>query len=270
MNDINRLIKSYYSWLKAETTWKPIHEWVEITSPYLDRNNDYIQIYLKKINKGYLLTDDGATIEGLLMEGCKLDSPKRQQLLQLTLRGYGVDKEDNKLQIKAASDSDFPICKHSLIQAILAVNDMFYMASSYVASLFFEDVQKWLDDSKIRYSERIQFKGLSNYSRNFDFVIPKSPEQPERLIKTINNPDKNSIDSIIMDWEDTKSVRSPNSKLYTFINDSKKNMIESDNKTDDMLNSQTAIRKASLALKNYRINSVLWSERDKIKEELAA
>ena len=272
MNNINLLIESYYSWLKDKTAWRNIQnsDWLSITAPYLDRHNDYIQIYLKKTSDGYLLTDDGDTIEGLRADGCKLDSLKRQQLLQLTLRGYGVDKEDDKLQVKAVSDNDFPLCKHSLVQAILAVNDMFYMASSHVASLFFEDVQKWLDESHIRYSPRIQITGLSNYIRNFDFVIPKSSNYPERLIKTINYPAKNSVDSIIMDWEDTKKVRSPNSQLYAFINDSKKDIIKSNNKTDNVKDSQTNIGKASSALKKYKINPVLWSERDKIKGELAA
>ena len=59
-------------------------DWVEITAPYLDRNNDYIQIYLKKDEEGYLLTDGGSTITGLIQEGCSLDTPKRQKLLQLT------------------------------------------------------------------------------------------------------------------------------------------------------------------------------------------
>ena len=272
MNNINLLIENYYSWLKDKTAWKNIKNtgWLSITAPYLDRHNDYIQIYLKKRSDGYLLTDDGDTIEGLRADGCKLDSLKRQQLLLLTLRGYGVDKEDNKLQIKAVSDSDFPLCKHSLIQAILAVNDMFYMTSSHVANLFFEDVQKWLDKSRIRYSPRIQFKGLSNYSRNFDFVIPKSSNSPERLIKTINNPVKSNIDSIMMDWEDTKSVRSPNSRLYAFINDGKKGVAKFNEKSDDVLSSKSTIEKASSALKSYKINPVLWSERNEIKEELAA
>lgn len=272
MNNINLLIESYYSWLRDKTAWKNIEnsDWLSITAPYLDRHNDYIQIYLKKTSNGYLLTDDGDTIEGLRADGCKLDSQKRQQLLQLTLRGYGVDKEEDALQIKAVSDNDFPICKHSLIQAILAVNDMFYMTLSHVASLFFEDVQKWLDNAHIRYSPRIQIRGLSNYIRNFDFVIPKSPNYPERLIKTINHPTKNSVDSIIMDWEDTKSVRSQDSLLYAFINDGKREVAEVDVKVNDVKNSQTNIKKASSALTNYKINPVLWSKRNKIKEELAA
>ena len=269
MTNISLLIDNYYSWLKDKTAWKNVNEWIEITSPYLDRNNDYIQIYLKKTNNKYLLTDDGETISGLKQEGCNLDSPKRRELLQLTLRGYGVSEDSGHLKIKAESFEDFPLSKHSLVQAILAVNDMFYMTSAHIISLFFEDVRNWLNEYEIRYTERIPFKGQSNYTRNFDFLIPKSQKQPERLIKTINNPIKTSADSIIIDWLDTKDMRPKESKLYTFINDNKRKESRLTDKVDSEQGS-SSIGKVFEALKQYEINPVLWSNRDRVKNELAA
>ncbi len=253
MTDINELIGNYYSWLKDKTAWKEIGDWVEITSPYLDRNNDYTQIYLKKDGDSYLLTDDGATIGSLEQEGCSLDSPKRKKLLQQTLNGYGVSDINGVLQVKATPDN-FSLRKHSLLQAILAVNDMFYLAEPYVSSLFFEDVRNWLDDSDIRYSEQISFTGRSGYARKFDFLIPKSKIAPERIIKTINNPVRNSADSIIVDWIDTKEARPENSKAYAVINDYERNVSSS----------------LMDALNNYDIKPVLWSTRDKIIKDLAA
>jgi len=251
MNDINLLMDKYYSWLKDKTVWKQLKDWVEITAPYLDRNNDYIQIYLKKDEDGYLLTDGGSTITGLIQEGCSLDTPKRQKLLQLTLNGYGIVENNGALQVKATPDN-FALRKHFLLQAILAVNDMFYLAEPYVASLFFEDVRDWLNLSDIRYSEHISFIGHSGYARKFDFLITKSSKAPERIIKTINNPVRNSADSVIVDWVDTKEVRLENSKAYAFINDYERNV--SSNVLD--------------ALNNYDIKPVLWSHREDIKQEL--
>ena len=251
MNDINLLMDKYYSWLKDKTVWKQLKDWVEITAPYLDRNNDYIQIYLKKDEEGYLLTDGGSTITGLIQEGCSLDTPKRQKLLQLTLNGYGIIENNGTLQVKATPDN-FALRKHFLLQAILAVNDMFFLAEPYVASLFFEDVRDWLNLSDIRYSEHISFIGRSGYARKFDFLITKSSKAPERIIKTINNPVRNSADSIIVDWVDTKEVRLENSKAYAFINDYERNV--SSNVLD--------------ALNNYDIKPILWSHREDIKQEL--
>ncbi|MFQ5443085.1 MAG: DUF1829 domain-containing protein [Nitrospinales bacterium] len=253
MSDIKTLLDKYYAWLKDKTAWKEIDNWAEITTPYLDRNNDYLQIYLKKVEDEFLLTDDGSTISGLLQEGCALDSPKRKKILQMTLNGYGVLEENGKLQVKATPDN-FALRKHSLVQAMLAVNDMFFLAEPHVASLFFEDVRNWLDLSEIRYSEQVSFIGRSGFARRFDFLIPKSPRAPERIVKTINNPVKNSADSIIMDWLDTKEARPLDSKAYAFVNDNEREV------SGNVLE----------ALSSYEIKPVLWSHREEIKSELAA
>ena len=284
MNNIDALIEKYYSWLKDKTAWKNFKEWTEITVPYLDRNNDYIQIYLKKTNEGFLLTDDGDTVSGLKQEGCRLDSPKRRELLEATLRGYGVRERNGEIQTTVNSIDDFPLAKHSLVQAILSVNDMFYTVTSNVMNLFFEDIKKWLEDSRVRYSERVSFKGLSGYTRNFDFLIPQSSQQPERLIKSVNNPGKSIFDSLIMDWEDTKSARPPTAKMYAFINDAKINQsgrkpqetfiqengkgpVENKFDNEQQLH---AVAKAVSAFKQYNIHATPWSEKDKVKDELAA
>ena len=253
MSSMDSLIDQYYHWLRDRTAWKSVDQWAEITAPYLDRNNDYIQIYLKKTDNGYLLTDDGATITGLQQEGCSLNSPKRQKLLNSTLSGYGVVKKNNSLQVNATTDN-FPIRKHSLIQSILAVNDMFYLAESHVANLFFEDVRNWLDISDIRYSENISFIGKSGYARKFDFLITKSSDAPERIIRTVNNPRRNSIDSIIMDWLDTKEIRPENSKAYAVINDNEREI------SSGVLE----------ALSIYKIKPVSWNGREQSRNELAA
>ncbi|EAY56027.1 MAG: conserved hypothetical protein [Leptospirillum rubarum] len=122
IQDIQNLMDTYYSWLKDKTILRQIDQWVEITTPYLDRHNDYIQIYSKKANSGYILTDDSYTINDLEQSGCKLQSPKRQELLKMTLNGFGVQLQGNNLEVHA-SPENFALRKHNLIQAILAVND---------------------------------------------------------------------------------------------------------------------------------------------------
>ncbi|MBF0293455.1 MAG: DUF1828 domain-containing protein, partial [Nitrospinae bacterium] len=105
IQDIQKLIDNYVAWLKDKTYLREIHDWVEITTPYLDRHNDYIQIYAKRANGGYLLTDDGYTINDLEQSGCKLQSPKRQDLLKLTLNGFGIRLEDQALTTHASVDN---------------------------------------------------------------------------------------------------------------------------------------------------------------------
>ncbi len=124
IKDIQNLIDDYHVWLKDKTVLNQIDQWIEITTPYLDRHNDYVQIYVKKTNGGFLLTDDGYIIDDLKQSGCKLDNQKNQELLQMVLNGFGVKKDGNELQVHASAES-FASCKHNLVQAMLAVNDMF-------------------------------------------------------------------------------------------------------------------------------------------------
>ena len=50
IDEIRKLIDEYTAWLKDKTALRQVGDWIEITTPYLDRHNDYIQIYVKREN----------------------------------------------------------------------------------------------------------------------------------------------------------------------------------------------------------------------------
>ena len=102
----------------------------------------------------------------------------------MTLNGFGVKLNADALEVHATTES-FPLRKHNLIQAILAVNDLFYLANPIVESLFYEDVVAWLDDNDVRYTPKAKFTGTSGLDHLFDFVVPKSRRQPERIVEAI-------------------------------------------------------------------------------------
>ena len=254
IDEIQKLLDEYAVWLRKKTTLREINqEWLEITSPFLDRHNDYMQIYLKRQNGGYLLTDDSHTIQDLQQSGCALESSKRRSLLNMTLNGFGVQLNHDALEVHASEDN-FALRKHNLLQAMLAVNDLFYLAVPLVASLFYEDVVSWLDVHKIRYTSRLKFTGKSGFDHLFDFVIPKSEIKPERILRAINKPDKDAAQSLAFAWMDTKEVRPPDSEAYVLLNDTEHSVSSS------ILD----------ALRNYEVTPILWSAREAIVQELAA
>ena len=253
IQDIQKLLNAYHDWLRDKTVLHQMNQWVEITTPYLDRHNDYVQIYAKEANGGFVLTDDGYTIDDLARSGCNLDSHKRQELLKMTLNGFGVRKDGNKLQVHASADN-FALRKHNLVQAMLAVNDMFYLAMPIVASLFYEDVVVWLDRHDIRHTPKVKFTGKTGYDHLFDFVIPKSRRQPERIIQTINRPNRTTAQAVIHSWNDTREVRTPESRAYALLNDME----------------QKVPHAVMDALQNYDVRPVVWSEREDVREVLAA
>ncbi|MDQ2844595.1 MAG: DUF1829 domain-containing protein [Acidobacteriota bacterium] len=252
--EIDKLLSDYRAWLKDKTTLRELDgDWVEITTPYLDRHNDALQIYARSENGGYLLTDDSSIIHDLEASGCSLNTGKRQDLLKMTLNGFGVKLSDEALQIRATAES-FSLRKHNLIQAMLAVNDLFFLAKPVVESLFFEDVIAWLDVNDIRYTPKVKFTGISGFDHLFDFVVPKSRKQPERIVQAINRPTRDNAEAFIYAWSDTREVRPPESNAYAVLNDTE----------------QTISGGVIDAFKNYQIQPVPWSHRAEIVTELAA
>ncbi len=254
IDEIQKLLDQYVLWLKDKTLLREMPDnWVEITTPYLDRHNDYLQIYTKKQNRTFVLTDDGYIMDDLLQAGCKLDTPKRKDLLKMTLAGFGIDNNNGALEVRASAES-FALRKHNLIQAMLAVNDLFYLAQPMVASLFYEDIVQWLDQNDIRYTQNVKFAGKSGYDHLFDFVITKYQQHPERIIKAITNPSRNTAEALAFKWIDTRDVRPSDSRAYALLNDKEQRVPSS----------------VFDAIKNYGITPVLWSSRENVKAELAA
>lgn len=252
-DEVDMLINNYARWLKDKTIVKQIGKnWVEITTPYLDRHNDCLQIYTRKTDKGFELTDDGYIISDLINSGCSIESPKRKEILSTTLAGFGVELMDNNLFINATPDN-FSLKKHNMLQAMLAVNDLFYLAEPHIENFFMEDVANWFDLSDIRYTPKVKFVGKVGYDHFFDFVIPKSRRRGERIVQTLSSHQKSAAENLVFKWMDTKETREQDSNLYVFLNDDNKNF-------------SSAID----AFKNYDIRPVLWSEREQTKNELAA
>jgi len=253
IEDIKKHLEEYWLWLKDKTVLRELKDSVEITTPYLDRHNDYIQIYAMLKDGAYVLSDGGYIIGDLEDSGCNLDSPKRKEILQTILNSFGVKQAEDSLTVIARPES-FVLRKHNLIQAMLAVNDMFYLASPTVANIFLEDIAEWFEAHDIRYTPNAEFTGRSGYNQRFDFVIPKSKKEPERILKAINNPSKQSAELAILAWEDTRQVRPVGSKAMVWLNDVQNNVGP---QVIDSLN-------------NYEIFPMLWSKKDDYIEALAA
>lgn len=106
--EIEKLLKDYREWLKDRTTYdRSTDHRVDITTPYLDRHNDALQIYARHENGGFVLTDENI-IHDLESSGCKLDTQKRKDLLQMTLNGCGVKLNRDAIEAQATPEN-FPL-----------------------------------------------------------------------------------------------------------------------------------------------------------------
>lgn len=239
------LINEYADWLRDQICVSELDGYCEITTPFLDRHNDFLQIYVMENGNNLLLTDGGYILSDLRFSGFDLNTEKRIDALETILRGFGIKRKADELYVETAR-KDLALKKHLLIQAMLAVNDLFILAQPNVLSFFLEDVEAFLNTKEIRFIPKVSFTGLSGYSHYFDFAIPKSVNAPERLIKAINTPNRNNISSLIFSWNDTKNSREIDSRAIVILNDQEKSISE----------------ESLIALESYQIESIFWTKRE--------
>lgn len=137
--EIEKLIDDYTQWLRKEITVEDVGNYYEITTPFLDNSNDYIQFYVKLDGAAVFFTDDGFTLSNLNISSL---SPSRKTAIKLLLGRYGVSLDGLCLTAKADARS-FPQRKHMFVQAIMAVDDMFMTTRGKGSSLFMEDIQSY-------------------------------------------------------------------------------------------------------------------------------
>lgn len=246
------LIQAYVDWLKEKINYQEINGYFELTTPFVNHINDYIQLYVKTdTNDRIYITDDGETLSNLEMSGLDVTQPARKKELDTVLNGFGVSLNRKELTT-LATPTTFPMRKHNLIQAILSVDDLFVLASPKVASFFLEDISDFLNENKVRFSSNIILQGKSTFQHKFDFVIPPSPNSPERILKAVATPKKQNIITQLFAFEDTKQAR--NNEGILILNDSE----------------QEISPEVSQAVSEYGILEFPWTKREELKEKLVA
>ncbi|WP_281672670.1 DUF1828 domain-containing protein [Pseudoramibacter alactolyticus] len=257
MKDMSFDFKSQYiNWLKGKINQERINkDTYRITMPFLDRNNDYVDIYIVlEANNNCRLTDDGNTLQELELSGFDLSSSRRTSILQTILNSHGIKKNDDAELYVECNLKDISQKKHMLAQCIVKVSDLFYLSRSNVKSLFLEDVANFLLDNNISYTPDIAFVGKSQLTTRYDFVIGRTKKSPARAIQAINNLDINKARYTVFNWNDTQEARNDEMHLYTFIQDTEKKVPNS----------------AINALEQYNITPILWSNRNKYITQLAS
>lgn len=256
INDIS-FSENYFEWLKSNIHEIKISDTVSrISTPFLDRNNDFTEVYIINEGKGiYTITDDSSTINELNLSGYDVFSTeKRKSYFERILNSHGVTLKNGSELTITGSLSELPLKKHMLIQCMIKISDLFVLSQNNIKSIFLEDVKIYLETNNIDYFEDISLIGKSHLYSNFDFAISKTKLQPQRMIKVVNKLDTNYAKSIIFSWKDIEEVRKSETRLYTFISDTQNKY------SSDAIN----------ALQAYDIVPVLWKDRNKYTKELAS
>ena len=246
-------IDSYLQWIKSNFSQKRFGDYEEITTPFVDSHNDHIQFYISRTPNGFILTDDGYTLNDLEMCGCDIRSKKRKEFVYQIAESLGVSIEEGAITV-GATEYDIACKQHMIIQAILKISDMFLTTSSRVKGIFFEEVDSFFADNDIRNTPSVMLMGQSGLSHRFDFVIPASKKMPERIVTTLNTPTKQNVQAAIFAWNDVVKTRSANNKGYIILNDVKR----------------ATNPEIVMAIKNYELVPLSWKQRKEYVNELAS
>lgn len=222
--DIKKMIDSYTDWLNKSISFEKIGEYYEITTPYLDRFNDYLQIYVKQVDEDHIFfTDDGYIIGNLIACGMQFKkNSTKQRILEKTIRNYGLTLQGEEITTTSAI-KDFPQKKHMMVQAMLLIDNMFELRKSNVKSLFLEDVTTFFDENEIYYTRDFSIIGKTRNVYTYDFHFQRNrANSTDRFCRVINHLNKSIRDATIFNWIDTKEAREDKGTLITIINDENK------------------------------------------------
>ena len=236
----------YLHWIQKNTETLLLGESsTRLTTPFIDMNNDCIEIYIQACGSTIVLTDLGETLSNLEFANFKL-TDKRNKILREIAAAYNVSLADDGALHINCTQSDFGLKANSLIQCMLKASDMLMLSDRNVKTLFSEDVQSFFIENNIIYTPNVNFVGKSSFYANYEFVLPRFGEKPERFVTPINHAREDIIRSTIFTWEDIKPNRDPTAELFAIINDSDKEI---------NINSITA-------LSQYGIECLAWSNRE--------
>jgi len=247
--DIQKMINDYAEWLEKEISTAVFGEYIELTTPYLDRFNDYMQIYVRQNVDGTItMTDDGYIIGNLLSSGMSFKKgSNRQKMLDRIAMNYNVSIVGEEIMTTATAN-DFPQKKHMMVQAMLAVDDLYIVSPEGVKNLFLEDIETYFYANEIYFSKDFSLLGKTGALYTYDFHLQRTKDKSERFCKGINKLNISKRDLALFNWMDTQEKRGVSSELIVLYNDD--NTV-----SDDVL----------VGFHNYGIKTVPFSRREEPK-----
>ena len=221
--NIKKMIDDYTSWIKKEISVATFGEYTELTVPFVDRFNHYLQIYVKQNNDGTIeITDDGYIINNLITSGISFKkNSSRYKALHKIAKNFNVSIIEEEITT-TATEKSFPIKKHMIVQAMLAIDDLFVITPSRIKDMFADDIATHLDANDIFYSRDFSLLGKTETIYTYDFHIQRTQNKPERFCNGINKLDLSKRDLTLQRWQDTQEKRGTSSELIVIYNDDNK------------------------------------------------
>ncbi len=249
-------VKEYLSHLKHEIKQREIAPGVvEITTPFLDRFNDYTQIYIQEGIGQFRISDDGYILNNLEMQGIYIDSsPHKEKILRSILNRFGLRMDTRTKEIYATESipSKVMLAFHRVLQGMLDIDDMFYLVTPTATDFFSDKVTQFFKQHKVYNTKNVSFMGRSGYMHTYDFLLQENEKHPGRVVRLMNKPEKATFERFAFSWEDIREKVAADGdikKCIILINDASRE-------------NSANVKNISAGFTAYGIESALWSQRE--------
>jgi hypothetical protein len=234
------LQNNYYRWLQSEEVFSDIeNNLVAISTPFVDAEFDNINLYAQAADGFITVTDLGYTLYNLEVNGVAVEprSRTRYKIFTDIINAFGVSENSGRLEIKTTLER-FPIAKNRLLQALMRINDLEFLATNNVKSAFNDVLTEFFDTRHVYYTAGIEIPGVSGVSSFFDFAIPNNKDG-ERLVKTVARPnDLNQAKAFNFDVQSVSAQR-PDAK-FVYLVDNVSRPVEVENRIRSAINAHTS------------------------------
>jgi Domain of unknown function DUF1828 len=169
LRDIERDFKN-----KVTEKLSPSSEGVDhyrVFTPFMFEDGDHLSIVLKRMNGGWILSDEGHTYMHLTydLEEKELQKGARQKIITNALSMFRVEDKAGELLVPIQRDR-YGDALYNFIQALLKITDVAYLSRERVRSTFMEDFKGFMEES------------IPENRREFDWFDPRHDPEGKYLI----------------------------------------------------------------------------------------
>ncbi len=142
-----------------------------VFTPFMFEDGDHLSIVLKRMNGGWILSDEGHTYMHLTydLEEKDLQKGARQKIITNALSMFRVEDKEGELLIPIQKDR-YGDALYNFIQALLKITDVAYLSRERVRSTFMEDFKGFMEES------------IPENRREFDWFDPRHDPEGKYLI----------------------------------------------------------------------------------------
>jgi len=155
-------IQQFIQHLQTGFDARQINDRCLIITPYLYPDFASIEFSVEPIGDGYLLTDNGETLNMLFVNGLTIEGNKElyKQVAQIA-GNHGVELNRSDISI-VANDGNLGEASHHLLNAVQAIGYILYKRRTIAYVAFEDEVEKVLISNEVKYDYNYFIQGVAN------------------------------------------------------------------------------------------------------------